>query len=125
MFENYKLCDALKASEICLVVEQYAEGSFTREFHEHVPRYRLSNESRVNLLRALVVQFSSLGPERLVRCYLNTKARTPPSDNSLLILVSYPEPGVLRTYCGTDTRAWSDQVVAPSGFRNAEALKPD
>ena len=117
MFENYKLCDGLKPAETCLVVEQYVEGSFTRRFHKHVPAHRLSNDARVNLLRALVVQFASLGPETLVRCYLNTKGGTPSADNSLPIVVSYPEPGVLRTYCGTNTKAWSDQVIAPGSFR--------
>jgi hypothetical protein len=120
MFENYKLCDTLEPFEICLVVEQYTEGTFTRKFHEHVPKHRLSNDSRLNLLRALVVQFSSLGPETLVHCYLNTRGRTPPFDNSLLIAVSYPEPGVLRTYCGTNTKAWSDQVIMPASFRDTQ-----
>jgi hypothetical protein len=124
MFEGYRLCDTLKPSEVCLVVEQYSEGTFIQKFHEHVPKYRISNDSRNGLLRALVVMFSSLGPERLVHCYLNTRGRTPPSDNSLLMVVSYPEPGVVRTYCGTNTKAWSDQVIAPNSFRTAEVPIP-
>jgi hypothetical protein len=120
VYESYKLCDDLKPSEICLIVEQYKDGAFTRKFHEHVPKSRLSNDARVNLLRALVVRFSGIGPETIVHCYLNEKGQRPAADNSLLIVVGHPEPGVLRTYCGANTTAWSDQVIAPSSFRCAD-----
>ncbi len=71
MYENYKLGKTLKPSEVCLVAEQYEAGTFTRKFHKHVPRYRLSNEVRLHLLRALVIHFSALGAETIVHCYLN------------------------------------------------------
>jgi hypothetical protein len=36
MYENYRLCEKLNAKEICLVVGQYKEGIFERQYHEHV-----------------------------------------------------------------------------------------
>jgi hypothetical protein len=119
MYENHKLCDRLKPSETCLVVEQYTGGTFTRKFHEHVPKSRLSDDRRRNLLRALVIRFSGIGAETVVRCYLNKSGSAPATDNSLRMTISYPEPGVLRLYCGTNTKAWSDQVIAPVKFRRA------
>jgi hypothetical protein len=120
MYENHKLCSELRANELCIVLEQYHEGKFERQFHEHVPRSRLSAESKINLLRALVVRFygfSGMGAEQIVRAYLNTKGKTPSKNIGLQIRTSYPEPGVLRHYCGGDTAAWADEVVLASSFR--------
>jgi hypothetical protein len=124
-YENYKLCDELKPREICLVVERYDQGKFTRKFHEHVPRFRLSSDARANLLRALVIRVSSLGAETIVRCHLNARGKTPPADEgNLRFVVTYPERGVLRTYCGTNTKAWFDQVIQPSEFRRDVGTTP-
>jgi hypothetical protein len=96
VYENYKLCETLKPAEICLVVEHYSQGVFAREFHEHVPKSRLSQEARLNLLRALVVHFSGMGPERIVGCYLNSPGRKPEAINGFPFHVTYPERGVLN-----------------------------
>jgi hypothetical protein len=120
MYENYKLCDSLKPSEICLVIEQCNDGVFTREFHEHVPKWRISDEACVSLLRAFVIRFwgfSGMGVEQIVRCHLNAQSQTPAADKSLRITVSYPEAGVLRKYCGGNTVAWFDRVFSPKDFR--------
>jgi hypothetical protein len=118
MYNNFKLCDKLKARQICIVVERYGDGQYTREFHEHVPSVRLSNDSRVHLLRALVIRFSPFSAETVVRCHLNGRGRIPPADHgNLRFHITYPEPGVLRSYCGTNILAWSDQVIVPSQFR--------
>ena len=100
------------------MVEQYQECAFIRKFHEHVSESRLSNIERVNLLRALVISVRGISPHWIVRCYLNNRGREPLADNSdLRIVLRYPEPGVLRTFRGTNTKSWSDQVVTPSDFR--------
>ena len=120
MYENHKLCDSLKPREICLVVEQYTKGVFIRKHHEHVPKSRLSNDARINLLRALVIHFSKVGAETIVRCYVNKRVGEPLADNRLRITTSYPEPGVLRQYCGSNTVAWSDEVIGPNKFRHPD-----
>jgi len=122
MYENYKLCDRLRPSEICLVVEQYDEGKNIRKFHQHVAKSRLSRDARINLLRTLVLHFSRVQAETIVRCYLNARARVPSADERLRIVQSYPEAGVIRFYCGSDTVAWSDQVIIEKDFRQ-EILK--
>ena len=117
MYENHKLCDSLKSSEICLVVEQYMEGIYIRKFHEHIPKHRLSNSARTNLLRTLVLHFSEASAETIVSSSLNKRGRSPPA-MTFQWATSYPEPGVLRSYFGTDTVAWSDQVIILEKFRN-------
>src|SRR6266851_7957971 len=117
MYENYKLCETLKPSDVCIVVEQYDKGNFTQQFHEHVPKLRLSDDARRNLMRALVMCFSEMGGESIVRCHLNSRGKIPAADNRLNMVTSYPEPGVFRTYCGTNTKSWIDQVITPDQFR--------
>lgn len=116
MYEGHKLCEDLDTSTICLVVEQYSEGKFMRAFHTHVPKSRLSHEARSQLLRALVVSFSRMGPESIVNHYVNRRGKEPPTVD-FMWQTTYPEPGVLRTYCGTNTKAWSDEVICKSKFR--------
>jgi hypothetical protein len=115
-----KLCPRLKPKELCFVLEQYHEGEFTLQFHEHVPRSRLSAENKINVIRSMVVRFygfEGMGSESIVRAYLNDRGKTPSASAVLRIHTSYPEPGVLRHYCGGDTAAWVDEVVLPSSFR--------
>src|SRR5262245_13213574 len=98
MYERFKLCPELKPREVCLVVEQYSEGEFTRQFHEHVPQHRLSADSLRNVLFALVVKFADLGPQTILRCHLNKRGKNPQASSELKIVTSYPEPGALRIY---------------------------
>ena len=117
MYENYRLCDKLKPREICFVVEQYDQGKFHRQFHQHVRESRLSDDSRSNLLRALVIKFSAISAEMVVRCHLNEKGKHPADKTSLSVFVTHPERGVRRSCCGTNTKAWSDEVDQPNEFR--------
>jgi len=119
MYENHKICDTLTASEIYFVVEQYSNGDFIRRFHEHVLKSCFSGDARQNVLRALVVRFSRMDASAIVRCYMNGRGhkRIPNTRLELGMIVSYPEAGVLRTYCGINTKAWSDQVILASNFR--------
>lgn len=116
MYEHYKLCDELQPKEICLVVEQYAQGSVSRAYHIHVPQHRLSENSLRYLLQALVMKFEDNAPLTIVRGFLNDRGRSP-SSHKFNWRVTYPEPGVLRKYCGGDTCAWADQVIQPHVFR--------
>ena len=116
LYDNYKICDCLDIKDICIVVEQYRNGAFSREFHLHVPKFRLSDDSRTHLLKALVIRFSKMNPDSIVSHYLNRRGTKPHSENFNL-QIAYPEPGVLRTYCGANTKAWYDQVVDKSQFR--------
>jgi hypothetical protein len=120
MYEPYKLCCELKPSDWCFVIEQYVEGNFERQFHQHVPRSRLSVPVAMNLLQALVVRFdgrTGMGADQIVSAYLNKRGRTPSASVALRIITSYPEPGVIRRYCGANTKAWADQVIAKWDFR--------
>lgn len=45
------------------------------------------------------------------------EGKSPPAAPDRRIVTSYPEPGVIRFYCGSNTKAWSDQVIAKPKFR--------
>jgi hypothetical protein len=120
---HFKLCPDLHPDDVCLVVEQYREGDFERRFHKHVPRALLADRARAELLRALVGRFSDrtgLSAEQIVSAYLNAGVETPPPGNSFTIVTSHPEPGVVRSYCGSATVAWSDHVFARRQFRRPQ-----
>jgi hypothetical protein len=121
---QFKLCPDLHPSDVCLVVEQYRDGGYERRFHKHVPRERLVDAVRLDLLRALVARFSArTGPsaEQIVGSYLNANGEQIPSANDFTITTSHPEPGVVRCYCGSATVAWSDHVFARKQFRLPQA----
>ena len=102
MYEDHKLCPDLKPKEICLVVEQYREGTIERKYHLHVSQNRLSEVSLGYLLKALVLKFDNNEPLTIVRSFLNDRGKHPSAHN-FNSRVTYPEPGVLRRYCGADT----------------------
>jgi hypothetical protein len=61
MSDSETLCEKLTSAMVCFVVEcRNADGRVVREFHEHILKYRLSNDSRRSLLGALVIHFSKM-----------------------------------------------------------------
>lgn len=116
MYEGFELCPNLEAKHICIVVREYNAGEFVRRFHQHIPAHRISEEALGQLLKVLVLKFQNNEPLTIVRSFLNKRGREP-SVYRLMWNAAYPEPGVLRKYCGTDTCAWADQVILPSNFR--------
>jgi hypothetical protein len=117
---QFKLCPDLQPSDVCLVVEQSRDGGYERRFHKHVPRDRLADPARLDLLRALVARFAArAGPNavQIVSSYLNANGEMISPPNDLTIITSHPEPGVVRCYCGSATVAWSDHVFARKQFR--------
>ena len=116
MYENFELCPGLKAKEMCIVVREYQDGQFYRRFHEHIPKHRISEEGLSAMLQALVLKFQNNEPMTIMRSFLNTRGKEP-SAYTFVWQVTYPEPGVLRKYCGTNVCAWADQVIEPANFR--------
>jgi hypothetical protein len=121
LFDNYKICPTLDAKHTCIVVEQYSHGKMTIEFHEHVPYRRLSDDARRNLLKMLMVNFSKIDANSLLSYFVNKRGKNPLAADMNWVC-SYPEAGVIRTSCGTNTRAWSDQVIDKSKFRKNMTL---
>ena len=58
-----------------------------------------------------------MGTEHIISCYLNKRGKSPAAADDLQIVKSYPEPGVIRFYCGGNTKVWVDQVISKSEFR--------
>jgi hypothetical protein len=114
MYENHKLCSELRPNELCIVLEQYHEGNSL-------------NVSFTNMSRAhgCLPKAKSICCARWwsgsVRAFLNTNGKVPSKNVTLQIHTSYPEPGVLRHYCGGDTAAWADEVIAPASFRREKS----
>jgi hypothetical protein len=123
-YENYRLCPDLRPDQDCIVVQQYRNGEFIRLHHDHVRRSQVSEETRRELLVALVIRFSDMPAEGIVKCYLNSRGKDSSRDwyqAKIRGHVSYPEPSVIRWYCGSDTTAWVDHVIQKHIFRSDEA----
>ena len=120
MYEKHKLCAELKPKEVCVVVEQYDKGQVVRIHHIHVPKFRISQDSQIALAMCLISRFNGktgLGFEQIVHGQLNARSKNPARYDAFQFRKSYPEPGVLRTYCGANTVVWFDEVIRPSKFR--------
>jgi hypothetical protein len=109
-------CNDLKPKTLCVRVRRYQSGKFEELYHEHVPAYRLSRPKSIEMMKAMVLRFSGCGAYEVLRSYLNTRSMEPAA-YPFQITVEYPEPGVLRTYCGTSVQVWCDSVISPVNFR--------
>lgn len=119
IYENFDLCPDLLSGEKCIVLRRYASGNYERLIHEHVPSHRLSKDNTINLLKTLVIGSVRRSDDEIpsiVGYYLNGRGQKP-ARRSIPITPAYPEPGVLRIYCGTNTMAWCDEVVAEDSYR--------
>jgi hypothetical protein len=116
-FDGYRLCPDLKPKEFCVVVEQYKEGNFERLFHTHISARRISSDNRRQMLKSLVAAHTPLWFDAIVTSFVNDRPGYPRPSNYLAMHVSCPERGVLRTYCGGNTKSWIDEVIAPQDFR--------
>jgi hypothetical protein len=56
MYEGYKICPELRDKEKCFRVQRYEDGNIIEVFHEHIPSNRISLDSEIEVLRALVGQ---------------------------------------------------------------------
>jgi hypothetical protein len=117
MCSGFQICETLKPKERCIRLRAYNEGRFDELYHEHIPAYKIGNEACIELMKALVVRFSGFSAEYIVRGYLNQRRGQPACANLFRFHTEYPEPGVIRHYCGGNVQTWSDLVIAPSRFR--------
>jgi hypothetical protein len=74
------------------------------------------------MMRALVLRYQGVEASYILRCYLNKRGREPEAYDPFQIRIEYPEPGVIRRYCGGDIQAWLDTVITPEQFRQGQAL---
>lgn len=126
-YSGVQPCPTLQPKLWCIRIRSYNAGhgeAFTELFHEHVPEYRASEDSTVELLRALVVAHAKMEASEIVRCYLNKRGHKPEASGLLRIHVEYPEPGVIRKGCGGDVQGWIDKVCTPARFRESDAVQP-
>jgi len=124
MYSNYELCPDLRVKEKCIRTRRYSNGTYTDLNHFHVPSYRLKKVDHASLLKVLVAFETTEVFENYVRCFLNSRGKAPAPLN-LSFAVEYPEPGVIRTYCGGDFCAWIDEVIVPNEFRKMPARAED
>jgi hypothetical protein len=123
---GFQLCPMLQPKLRCIRIGRYNAGhgeAFTELFHEHVPEYRTSEYSSVEILRALVVAHAKMEASEIVRCYLNKRGHKREASDLVRIHVEYPEPGVIRKGCGGDVLGWIDRVCNPSRFRKSDGVQ--
>lgn len=117
VFSGVRLCEELARKQKCFRLQRYNGGAFVDLFHEHVPDHRISFDGGMEVLRALVARFEGFTAPDILRCHLNSRGPNPAAPRRLAIHVEYPEPGVIRRYCGGDVLAWMDEVIGPDQFR--------
>jgi hypothetical protein len=116
MYDPWSLSTNLKPGWLEIVVEAYDAGKMKRLHDTLVKQSHLNQSQFVPLLRTLVCRFDSFWFDKIVEGHLNGRARRP-FVGPLVVHISYPEPGVHRTWVGTDVLAWIDQVALPESFR--------
>lgn len=121
MYSGYKICTSLEPEHVCFIVEQYRDGQLEIEYHEHIRKVRQSLDSRKNLLKALVVKLSNIHEDSILTHYINNRENHPSAANFVWDK-SHPEPGVIRISYGQNTRAWFDQVIDKSKFRQPSTI---
>lgn len=118
MYERFKICPELSRKEKCFRAQRYKDGNMVEVFHEHIPSHRISLDSELEALRALVGQIAGWNGLFILHARLNDRRGGPSRYPGFISHVSYPEEGVLRRYLSSgNVTAWSDTIIAPGDFR--------
>ncbi|SRR5712692_290184 len=117
MYSHFLLCKDIEPKQKCFRLRRYNQGVFDDVFHEHVPEHRISLDRGIEMMKALVLRHGEFAAPYILRCYLNSRGRDPEAYH-FQINIDYPEPGVIRRYCGSyNVQAWMDEVIVPGKFR--------
>jgi len=123
-YTRYRLCPNLNPGEKCFCVQRYNEGKVDEVFHEHVPSHRISLDSEIEALRALVSHCAGWPDTFILHSHLNNRRGGPSRYPGFTSHVEYPEEGVIRRYFSSGgATAWSDTVIAPGSFRQQVSRK--
>jgi hypothetical protein len=116
-YSRFQLCNDMEPKEKCFRLRRYNQGVFEDVFHEHVLKHRISLDRGIEMMKALVLRHGEFAALYILRCYLNSRGRDPEAYH-FQINIKYPEPGVIRRYCGSyNVQAWMDEVIVPGKFR--------
>ncbi len=113
------ICQTLAIKEKCFRLrKRNNSGGFDELFHQHIPAYRISNESALSFLKSLVLLHSSLDDLSVLKTYLNGRGTSPKKINLSESTTHSPEPGVIR-HCRNNHQinAWYDEVNHKEKFR--------
>jgi len=112
MSSNFHVCEGLKHSERCFYVRKYSEGKFKELCHEHVPKSRMSGDTALSALKALMVKHSGWVDSYALQAFMNKKGKNPPAAGELNVRVEYPGEGVCRKMCAnSNLEGWVDEFV--------------
>ncbi len=118
IYSRDDLCLTLGGTEKCIRVKTYDQGKVEQVFHEHIPAYRLSQDSEFEALRSLVAKYSKWSGIFILHSLLNNRRGGPSKFPGMTHHTSYPEEGVLRHTISTGQAwAWSDTVIVKDKFR--------
>jgi hypothetical protein len=122
MYSRFEICGTLAPAAKCIRLRKRRGDAWSELFHEHFPRHRISEFASIEMMKALVLRYKEAEAPYILRCYLNRRGRVFNACDPFQVWVEYPEPGVIRTYCGTDIQAWLDTVIAPEEFRQTQKV---
>ncbi len=120
MYSGVQICKTLMPNMKCIRLRKYNHGQgdpFNELFREHIPGHRISADASIEMMKALVLRYEEVDASYILHCYVNNRGRDPAFHDPFRINIEYPEPGVLRKYCGINVQAWLDTVIAPEQFR--------
>jgi hypothetical protein len=123
MYTGFEICPDLKLKEKCFRVQLYDHNKVKYEevFHEHIPMRRISLDSELEALRALVDHFAGWPATFILHSRLNNRPGGPSRYPVFVCNVEYPEKGVIRRYVRSgDALAWSDFVISQGDFRQSK-----
>lgn len=122
MYTRHLPCPTLKPGEVCFRSRKYFDGEVTDKFHEHVPDYRISNDSVWEVLRALVGHAADWPERWILSSRLNSRAKVPERWPPLTQVTEYPEEGVIRQIVSEgNSWAWADKVKLKEQFLAARS----
>ena len=117
LHSGFQLCPSLTSAETCIRLRDYKRGAFLDVYHEHVKAHELRDSAITDLLRTLVLRHEEATARQIAHSYLTRRGKKGKFAHPLDITVEYPEPGVIRRYCGGNIQAWIDAVITPEEFR--------
>lgn len=121
IYSFYKICEALNEKSVCFKLYEYSEGEFIERFHDHIPKFRISQGSCQAFIKTLLIKYGGYEDSVILRFFINDRAKSPARMEKAPAHIEYPEPGVLRIYQNNGPfTAWHDTVIDKLEFRTKE-----
>lgn len=112
MYSNFMVCEERRPGERCFYIRKYYEGEYIELCHEHVSKSRMSSDTALSALHALMVKHSGWCDSFALQAFMNSRGKEPSRVEVLRVHVEYPKRGILRRLCtNSNIEGWVDEDV--------------